>query len=114
MSAEFWAVIGVGIAIMGFILYLVSAIDRTLDLLRARTNLFDLDLKVIDLDLKVIKATTSLDILNAKLGGMQTDVAGIKERLAAVEANLVLLVRGLHIEDSRQGDNMSDEISLQG
>ena len=40
--------------------------------------------------------TRGLTAVDARLDGMQADIAGIKERLAAVE--LSLLVKGLHIE----------------
>lgn len=63
MSAEFWAVIGVGVAVLG----LVWRFDTRFNSL-------------------------------ARLDGIQADIAGIKERLAAVEATLGLLVKGLHIE----------------
>jgi hypothetical protein len=35
---------------------------------------------------------------------MQADIAGIKERLAAVEATLGLIVKGLHIEIQGKGE----------
>ena len=75
MSAEFWAVIGVGIAVVG----LVWRLDMRFNGLEAR------------MDGRFSRLETRLD-------GMQTEIAGIKERLAAVEATLDLLVKGLHIE----------------
>ena len=78
MSAEFWAVIGVGIAVLG----LVWRLDM-------RFNGFDTRFNGVD---------TRFNALEARLDSMQTDIAGIKERLSAVEAILDLLVKGLHIE----------------
>ena len=78
MSAEFWAVIGVGIAIMG----LVWRLDTRFNSLDTRFNGVDMRFNGLD----------------ARLDSVQTDIAGIKERLAAVEATMDLLVKGLHIE----------------
>lgn len=75
MSAEFWAVIGVGIAVLG----LVWRLDARFNGLEARLD-------------------GRLGRLEERLDGVQTDMAGIKERLAAVEATLGLLVKGLHID----------------
>ena len=88
MSAEFWAVIGVGVAVLG----LVWRLDTRFNGLDGRFN-----------------------GLEARLDGIQTDIAGIKERLAAVEATLSLLVEGFAYRDSGAGDHISDvELSLQG
>ena len=75
MSAEFWAVIGVGIAVLG----LVWRLDTRFNGMEARLD-------------------GRLSRLEARLDGVQTGIAGIKERLSAVEATLALLVKGLHID----------------
>ena len=64
MSAEFWAILGVGMAVVG---------------LHWRT-------------------LARLDALNDR-------IANVEQRLAAVEATLALLVKGLHIEVSGKGGN---------
>lgn len=67
MSAEFWAIIGVGVALGG---------------LQWRT----------------------LSRIEARIDALQAEVANIKKRLAAVEATLALLVKGLHIEVKGGGE----------
>lgn len=64
MSAEFWAIIGVGMAFGG---------------LHWRTL--------------------------ARLDALHDCLANVEQRLAAVEATLALLVKGLHIEVSGKGGN---------
>ena len=76
MSAEFWAMIGVGIAVLG----LVWRLDTRFNGLEAR------------LDGRLSRL--------AKQGWIvcRRTWLGIKEQLAAVEATLALLVKGLHID----------------
>ena len=68
MSAEFWAILGVGAALVG---------------LHWRT-------------------LARIDALNDR---MNDRIANVEQRLAAVEATLALLVKGLHIEVSGKGGN---------
>ena len=64
MSADVWAIIGVGVALGGLHWRTLTRIDT-----------------------------------------LQSEVATVKERLAAVEATLNLIVKGLHIEVSGKGGN---------
>ena len=64
MSAEFWAILGVGVALSGLHWRTLTRIDA-----------------------------------------LQSEMATVRERLAAVEATLALIVKGLHIEVSGKGGN---------
>ena len=68
VSAEFWAIIGVGVAVVGLHWRMYDSLSKRLDV-------------------------------------VQADMANMKERLAAVEATLALLVKGLHVEVSGKGGN---------
>ena len=77
MTGETMAVIGMGLAIIGlnWRMYVVLRADNA----AMRSE------------------------LDAKIGALQADVSGVKERLAAVETTLGLLIKGLHIEVSGRG-----------
>lgn len=79
MSAEFWAIVGVGVALAGLHWRMHAALRQ------------DLNARIGDL-------SGRMDSLTARLDAMQADLANVKERLARVEGVLDLLMRGLHIE----------------
>ena len=79
MSAEFWAVIGVGIALAGLQWRVYARLEARIDGLGTR--------------------------LNARMDQMQQDLTSVKERLSRLEGQVELLLRGLHIEISGSGSD---------
>ena len=81
MSAEFWAIIGVGIALAGlqWRMYasLSAGLNGRMDRIEAR-----------------------LDRMEARLDRIEADLTSVKERLSRLEGQVELLLRGLHIEIS--------------
>ena len=86
MSAEFWGIVGVGVAIIGLHWRMHASLRQ------------DLSARIDGLGTRIDGLGTRIDGLNARLDAMQADLANVKERLARVEGVLDLLVRGLHIE----------------
>ena len=74
MSAEFWAIIGVGVALAGLQW-------RTYASLSAGLN-------------------GRMDRMEARLDRIEADLTSVKERLSRLEGQVELLLRGLHIEIS--------------
>ena len=79
MSAEFWTVIGVGIALAGLQWRVYARLEARIDGLGTR--------------------------LNARMDQMQQDLTSVKERLSRLEGQVELLLRGLHIEISGSGSD---------
>ena len=78
MSGEFWGVLAIGLAVVGFNWRMLNGLRQ--------------------------EVGSRLDRIETRLDALTGDVASVKERLAAVETTLNLLIRGLHIEVSgREG-----------
>ena len=70
MSAELWAIIGVGVALAGLQWRMYASLNGRMDRIEAR------------------------------LDRIEADLTSVKERLARLEGQVELLLRGLHIEIS--------------
>lgn len=113
MSGEILAVVGMGLALAGFVWRLHVQTDRRLDRIETRldgrldrmeTRLDALGGDFASIKERLTAVETRLDRIETQLDHLAQDVASGKERLTAVEATLALLIKGLHIEVSgREG-----------
>ena len=74
MSAEFWAIIGVGVALAGLQWRMYASLSTGLN--------------------------GRMDRMEARLDRIEADLTSVKERLSRLEGQVELLLRGLHIEIS--------------
>ena len=74
MSAEFWAIIGVGIVLAGLQWRMYASLSAGLN--------------------------GRMDRMEACLDRIETDLTSVKERLSRLAGQVELLLRGLHIEIS--------------
>ena len=79
MSAEFWAIIGVGVALAGLQWRMYASLSTGLN--------------------------GRMDRIEARLDRIEADLTSVKERLSRLEGQVELLLRGLHIEISGSGSD---------
>ena len=82
MNAEIWTIIAVGVALAGLQWRMYAALNGRMDRIEARMDRFE-----------------------TRLDQMQQDMASVKERLARLEGQVEMLLRGLHIEISGDGSD---------
>ena len=79
MSAEFWAIIGVGVALAGLQWRMYASLSTGLN--------------------------GRMDRIEVRLDRIEADLTSVKERLSRLEGQVELLLRGLHIEISGSGSD---------
>ena len=82
MSPEFWAIIGVGVALAGLQWRMYASLNARLDRIEARID----------------RIEARIDRIEARMDRIEARVNEIDRRLARVEGQVELLLRGLHIE----------------